>query len=308
MDIFGTKTAVKLLRVLLDNSLKEFKEIELILISKTGKGSSGSAINYLIEKGIILEKRAGKTKLLSLNTKNSTSFLLKLLLDQEKLRKLNETQLASLFLFENSIKEELELFVIFGSTIAGTSTEESDIDILLCCTDAEKVECERKKVEELFGQRFNLHYVSKNELKTKILEDSFVQNAFLKGSVLCGYDFAKELFYKISGSRNIERLLFFHQRIKASLKNYLNKDYKTAEEIVQKTIEQLIFYVLTEKRIPYTSKKDAEKEFIKIKEGNIIKRINAASTKDKITVLEEFVINLLKTKILENEGCIIKTS
>mgnify|MGYP001613544812 CR=1 FL=1 len=31
-----------------------------------------------------------------------------------------------------------------------------------------------------------------------------------------------------------------------------------ADEVIQRTLEQLIFYVLTEKRIAYTSKKDAE--------------------------------------------------
>lgn len=291
---------------MLGDPLKEFKEIELINKAGTGKGSSSSAITDLVKEGIILEKRAGKTKLLSLNLKNSTVFLLKLLLDQNKLKKLNKSQLASILLFKSYVEDEIELLILFGSSIAGTATSESDMDILLVSKDVNKIELVRKKVEELFGQRFNMHYSSKKELN--ILEDSFVQNAFLKGSILCGYDFAKELFFSMVKRKDVERLAYFYQRVKSAFRNYVNKDYVVADEVVQRTLEQVMFYVLTEKKIAYTSKKDAEKEFSKIKEGSIIKSINKATIKDKIIILEDFVMDLLKNKVVENDGYVVKSS
>lgn len=84
MAPLGTKTALKILKALLDDPLREFKEIELIKKAKTGKGSASTLINGLVKESILLEKRAGKTKLITLNLKSRDVFLLKNLFDQKK--------------------------------------------------------------------------------------------------------------------------------------------------------------------------------------------------------------------------------
>ena len=83
-----SKTAERIIRVLLDDPLKEFKEIELIKAAGTGKGASSALINYLVQKKIFSMRRAGRTKVLSLKRDSPILFSLKVFFDQKKLSSL----------------------------------------------------------------------------------------------------------------------------------------------------------------------------------------------------------------------------
>ena len=229
-------------------------------------------------------------------------FLIKNLFDQEKLNYLSESKLASMLLFADLAKKRSELLLVFGSCIARTATEKSDIDILMVSNNLGKIEKERKKIEELFGERFNLHSYTKNEIKNKIKSDIFTQNALLNGVLLYGYDLAIELFSSIKKKGDLERLFFFNDRIKSALRNYLNKDYKTTKEILERTLEQMIYYLLSEKEIRYTSKKDAAELIKRLPEGVIIQKINKAPLKEKISLSEKFILDGLKSRIIMREG------
>ena len=227
---------------------------------------------------------------------------MKNLFDEKKILNLLGTKLASVILFRNQVKEYTKLIMVFGSTIARTSTEKSDIDLLLVYNHANKVMKIREEIEELFGERFNLHLYTRNEIKKKVKTDSFTRNTLLKGVIIYGYELGKDLFSIIKGEEDLKRLFFFNERIKSALKNYLNKDYKTAEEIIERTIEQLIFYLLSEKGISYTSKEDAKRFIKKISEGKTINKIYKVSLKEKIILTERLVMSILKNKIVESEG------
>jgi len=302
MRTLGTKTTLKLLKVLLEDPLHEFREIELISKAKTGKGSASNLINELVKEQVILEKRIGKAKIICLNMQSRAIFLIKNLFDQEKLNYLSESKLASMLLFADLAKKRSELLLVFGSCIARTATEKSDIDILMVSNNLGKIEKERKKIEELFGERFNLHSYTKNEIKNKIKSDIFTQNALLNGVLLYGYDLAIELFSSIKKKGDLERLFFFNDRIKSALRNYLNKDYKTTKEILERTLEQMIYYLLSEKEIRYTSKKDAAELIKRLPEGVIIQKINKAPLKEKISLSEKFILDGLKSRIIMREG------
>src|SRR3989344_8071317 len=98
-DTLGNKTAIKLLKELFREPKYEFKEIELIKKAETGKGSANTIINKLINDNILIEKRVGKTKIIYLNIKNEIVFMLKCILDREKISNMNKTKQASLYLF-----------------------------------------------------------------------------------------------------------------------------------------------------------------------------------------------------------------
>lgn len=298
----GSKTAVKVMSVLLDNPRQKFKEIELIKKAGTGKGSASEFIDSLIKDGLLIEEREGKTKLISLNLVCPQNFLLKNLFDQEKLNNLSKSKLASVILFEKEAKKYISLAVVFGSSVAGTGTEKSDIDLLVVSGNLKEVGKIRKKTEELLGERFNLHTYSKKEIIKKMKTDKFILNAFLKGVLISGYDFGKELFIGLKRGRWLEeRLFYFSERVKAALRNYLNKDYTSAKEILNRLSEQIVFYLLAEKEIPYASKKDAKEAIKKLPEGKTIQKINKAQLKQKINLMEDFVLNILTDKILEGE-------
>ena len=298
MLALGNKTALKLLRVLLDEPFHEFKEIELIGKAKTGKGSASNVIDHLIKKGILLEKRVGKAKIISLNVYSQHVFLLMGLFNLEKMANMPDAKQAAIMLLKDKVKKNVELLVVFGSCVDGTATEKSDIDILVVSNNINKAIKERKKIEELFGERFNLHSYTKNEIRKKIKTDIFIQNALLRGILIYGHDFGRYLFF-IKKEKDTDRLIFFNERIKSALRNYINKDHKAAAEIISKTLEQIAFYLLSERRISFTSKKNAQDLVMKLPEGKIFQKINRASLKDKINLSEKLVLDILKRGILE---------
>lgn len=294
--MIGTKTELKILKVLTENPFQEFKEIELINAAGTGKGSAGIVIDYLIDKKLINESRAGKTKIISLNTQNHFAFLIRELLNREKLSKMEDKRLAALMLFSNETKSISDLIVVFGSSLAGTHTEESDLDILIATNKIEKVQESRKRIEELFNIRFNLHFYNKY--------DEFTKSAFLNGVLIHGFETGRNIFLNIKTKKifDLDRLFFFDERVKSVLRNYNNKDYNAAESIMEKLIEQIIFYLLSEYKINYASRKDAFELIKKTKEGKLIERILKSSLKSKIVQIDELITEILIKKILENEG------
>ncbi|MDP2672217.1 MAG: nucleotidyltransferase domain-containing protein [Nanoarchaeota archaeon] len=294
MEILGTKTGLKILKILIENPLYEFKEIEIINKAGTGKGSASNAINSLIKRGIVKEKRIGKAKIISLNIHNNSSFLIKELFSQDKLSKMEEKRLASLILFSEEIKEFSDLIVVFGSSLAGTQHKESDIDVLIKSNNMNKIQTIRKRIEELFNIKFNLHMYKEKE--------EFTQNAVLNGALIHGFEDAKRIFSGIKPKNDMDRLFFFKERINSIIRNYNNKDTKTSESIMESLLEQMIFYILSEKNIKYESKKDALKSIKDTKEGKTIEKILKSPFKTKINLTEDLIMSILTNKILENEG------
>ncbi|MEK6867304.1 MAG: nucleotidyltransferase domain-containing protein, partial [Nanoarchaeota archaeon] len=172
MKALGSKTAIKILSIILENPLREFKEIELISSAKTGKGSGAAEINALVKENILLEKRQGRTKLLSLNMKSNTAFALKHLFSQNKIKNISFSKRSAIFFFKKEVKHHAHLMILFGSTLAGNAKEDSDIDIFIVPKEMKKIEMIRNNVEELLGEQFNLHYCKREQVIGKAKEDS----------------------------------------------------------------------------------------------------------------------------------------
>lgn len=304
MDSLGTRTAIRLLNVLFSDPLHSFKEIELIKRAKTGKGSASMVVRTLVKEKIVQEKRVGKTRVIMLNLKNPRTFFLKNIFDYEKLKHVPNNKQAAILLLKNEVKDKIDLLLVFGSSVAGTSNKKSDIDIIVVSDTLAIVE-ERKKVEDVFGERFNIHHFTKEEIKKTIKNDLFVQHALLTGILLTGYDLGFELYQSLSGGEKMEklqRLYFFHERMKAALRNYHQEDYKTAKDILEKLWEQIIFYMVSEKEIYYESKKDALQVVLRLPDGKVIHKILKSPLKKRLVMSETFVLNLFKQQMFEEEG------
>lgn len=301
MPLFS-KTAQKILPVLFENPLHEFKEIELITTAGTGKGAAAALIADLVLEGILLVKRSGKTKMISLSLQNPAVFWLKNIVDQEKIKRLSKTRLAAALYF--SRESSADLIIVFGSTIAGTATAESDIDLLAVSQDLKAVEKARKEAEELLGQQLNLHLYSREEIINRIGKDVFVRNALIQGAILQGYDLASELYSKLlpKEKKQLERIYYFKERISAAERNYHQRDSLAAQEILSTLQEQLIFYILSEKGIPYQSKKDAAQALIKLPEGKVFKSLVKKPLKEKLEIMNALVQELLTNTIVGEEG------
>ena len=293
--LLGSKTAIKILSVLFSNPLQEFKEISLIKAANTGKGSASNLIDKLIKERVVISKRVGKTKIIKLNLLSEPVFLLKSSFDSKRLQNLPRDVLASIKLLKSKLREDISLIIAFGSYIAGTAAEESDIDILIVTKNAEKANEEKKKAEEIFGKKINLHIFTKNEIFKQ--KDYFIRNALIRGIIVYGYDMA---FYLLKDSQKepFDKIEYLLDRHKAALRNYVSKDYKAADYITENIIEQLAFLILSEKGMQYVSKKDAMDSIKKLPEGKIIENIKKTGGKQKIEQLEKFLIGLYTSHIL----------
>ena len=218
-----SKTAERIIRVLLDDPLKEFKEIELIKAAGTGKGASSALINYLVQKKIFSMRRAGRTKVLSLKRDSPILFSLKVFFDQQKLSSLSPKKKAAIFLFRQELQSAAPLIMAFGSVIAGTSTEKSDLDLLVVCSDLALIKQARAKTEELLGERLNLHSYTEKEIRQLIDKDTLVQKAILSGAMVTGYELAQSLYSSVERKKKElkSRLFYFEERIAAARRNYL---------------------------------------------------------------------------------------
>jgi predicted nucleotidyltransferase len=302
MESLGTKTSIKLLLSLLESPFHEFSETELIRKASTGKGSAGIAIGAMAKDRILIEKREGRTKLLSLNMKNPSFFLIYGIYSIQKLRNIPGTKLAAALQFKNEVKMHSDMVAVFGSTTAGTSGEKSDIDILAVSSDIGALENARSKLEVIFGERFNLHVYTKEDIFKKFSSDPFVRNAVVNGAVLHGYDLTKELLGSTGMVRDINRLFFLHSRISAAIRNYFEDDRGAAMEIAENVFEQATFYLLSEHKINFTSKKDSRTAARKIPEWQILNKIYKFPLKKRIESCQRFIMDMLEDRILEEEG------
>jgi len=301
MNLLLSSTASKILQVLLENPFKKFKEIELVNTAKIGKGAGAERIKALFEEGIVLEQRVGKAKVISLNLRSPAFFFIKNIFDQQKVKRLSALRLAAILFFSQKVQPPASLLILFGSTAAGTATTQSDIDLLIAGKNIPVIETARSKTEELFGARLNLHVYALEEIYSKIKEDTFLQNVLLQGVIVKGYDTARDLFLVVAEKekKNFQRLDYFGERIAAAKRNYAHHDYAATEEIINYLQEQLIFYILTEKKISYQSKKDAAEAIQKLPEGKVFSKV--AALNEKIDKLGLFLQEIVIRTIIEEE-------
>ena len=282
-EILGSKTGIKVLNALFENPLHEFKEIELISSAKTGKGAASGFVNHLIKRGIVICKRAGKTKMINLNLQNEQVLLLKSAFNRGKIEQMPKEILAEIMMFKEKTEDISDMIIAFGSQIAGTSKEDSDLDLLVVAKNPKEVDKKRKEVEEMLGKRINLHLFEKDEISW---DDLFARNVLARGVIIHGYSLAFKLIKSKQDTPKIENLI---NRQKAALRNLLHKDLEASDSIVENIIEQLAYFILSEKEIGYASKKDALDSLRKIPEGRTIENIKKLGRKQRIEQIGNFL-------------------
>lgn len=293
-EVLGSRTAIRILNVLFDNPSSEFKEISLIKSANTGKGSASAFVNRLAKEKFVICKRVGKTKMIRLNLLNESALLLKFSFGNKKLERLPKEVLASIRLLREKVKDEIRLMIVFGSYIAGTATENSDIDILIVAKDSKKINESKKEVEEMFGKKINLHIFDEHEA---FKQNDFFRNALVRGIIVYGYDLAVYLL-KDSRKEPLEKIEYLLKRHKSALRNYINKDYDSASAIIENILEQLVFLLLSRENIEYISKKDAADSLKKLPEGKTIENIKKMGIKQKIEGLGSLLVSVYANGIL----------
>lgn len=305
MSTIFSHTAEKLIQAALEDPLKEFKEIELIQAAGVGKGAGADCIAALGKEGVLWKHRVGRAKIISLHLATPATFFLKNFFAQRKLQRLSPTRLATIALFRDQVQESTSLLVVFGSTVAGDATSGSDIDLLVISKDLPLLESARKKAEEWFGERLNLHVYHEDHEEDlgSLQQDVFMRNALLQGVILVGYDLAAKMFSSLAGKgkKDLQRIEYFRERMSALRRNYAQNDHGSVKEIADRLQEQLVFFILSREGVAYASKRDAAEALGKMPEGKIFKALARSALKRKIELLDTVVKDILVKEILKEE-------
>jgi predicted nucleotidyltransferase len=151
------------------------------------RGYGGKCIKQFINIGILNMNKVGKEKRYNLNKENRFYDALKQFFDIEKSR------YPTFSYIHRSIMGDLmqvltkETVIVFGSVAAGTSTPESDIDMLIVTDRESFVKRYIKKVQEKYKTKTQPIILSLEKLKTLIQEESqLIENVSKENVFVCG--------------------------------------------------------------------------------------------------------------------------
>jgi predicted nucleotidyltransferase len=300
-NILGTRTRIKILTCLLKNPQKEFKEIDLIKESSVGKGAGADAINRLYSLNILTIKRAGKTKIIQLNTLNPRTFAIRQLFDQHKFLSLPEAKISAILLFREKVYFISKAIILFGSVAAGTYDENSDIDLLVIIDDEKEIDEIKKlttEIYELIGEYINVHFLDSHDAKNEFNTNELIRTALINGILIYGGDHVREL---MKPPDDLKELKFIKERINAALRNYTNKDYESTQEIIIAVAQDMAFLVCKLEGIDALSRKDAISKAKKINKYKVLSEIDALKLENMLDVLEDIYIKIFNRKILKGE-------
>ncbi len=298
-SVIGTKTAIKILSHLLKNPEKEFKETELIKNCDAGKGAGAEAINRLSSSNILKLKKVGKTKIVSLNTTHPLAFSLRVLFDQYRYISLPQNKISAISLFREKVYDQSKAIVLFGSLAAGTSGEDSDIDLLVITDNEKEFNKARKEVSEYAGEKINVHFLKPHDAKKEFRDNDMTRAALINGILIYGGDYVREIMMQ---PEELKELKFLKERINAAWRNYTNRDYESAKEIISTMSEDMAFIACKLEGMETLSRKDALSKIKKSNKYRVLGEIDRLKLEDMLEVLEELYAKLFNRMILKGEG------
>lgn len=299
IDAIGTKTAIKVFSILLENPHKEFKEIELIKKSGVGKGAGAEAINKLSIYNMIKIKKVGKTKSILLNIINPLAFNLRQLLDYGRFLSLPESKISAVLFFKEKAYEDSKAIILFGSLSAGTYTEKSDIDLLIFSDREKAINTARKEISDITGEKLNTHFVKRAYAKKEFKENDLVKNAIVGGIIIHGGSYIREI---IRQQEDLKELKFIRERISAAWRNYSNKDYESVKEILSAIREDMAFLACKTEGLDALSRKDAISKIKKLDEYKALFNMNKLNIENQLDAVEDIYMKLFNKTILRGEG------
>lgn len=297
-NIIGTKIAVRLLSALLRNPCRKFKENELIKESGVGKGAGADTLDKLSSFGIIKIKRIGKTKAISLNAANPMAFSLRQLFDYYKFFSLPKNKTAAVLFFKERAYECSRAIILFGSLAAGTYDEKSDIDLLVIADDERGINKARANVSELTGEKINVHFLKPADAEKGFEESDLIRNAATSGILIYGGSYIREVARE---HMDLKELEFLKERINAAWRNYANKDFESAGEILSAVREDMAFLICGMEGAEALSRKDAISKIKRMKEFRALAGMDKLKIERQLETVEDAYSELLSKAILRGE-------
>lgn len=236
LERIATKNTIKVLRFLTSKPYLSFGLTELSENLKISKSNVLRILKVLRGYNLIVEQKTGKKKLFRINSEMGIIKILWDLFMSERRYSLPTNFKNIMDLFYEQVKNDVELFILFGSVAQGLATEKSDIDI--CVVSGKDINAGRF---DFLPHRFEIHNYSWDDVKNPI--DFVILDALLNGVVYKGdvFDIVANLksFPKSYLIYRIEKAKEFLKKAEL-LENEAKEYYKGIAKITLGEIESLL--------------------------------------------------------------------
>jgi predicted nucleotidyltransferase len=236
LEQIATKNTIKVLRFLTTKPYLTFGLTELSEELRISKSNVLRILEVLCGCNLIIAQKSGKKKVFRINSEKDIIKLLWNLFMSEMRYNLPTSFKNVIDLFYEQVKNDVELFILFGSVAQGLATEESDIDI---CVVSEKAISARRF--DFLPHRFEIHTYLWDDVKDP--NDFVILDALLKGVVYKG-----DVFNILADLKSFPKsyLIYRIEKAKKFLKkaelqeNEANEYYKNIAKITVGEVESLL--------------------------------------------------------------------
>ncbi len=147
-NLLGSKTKVRILRLLCAHPEREFSLRELSLAVGQSLGSVYPAVQQLLDTRIVLTRRVGRSRTVRINPSHPLHGALVSLFRQEGSALVRVAQA-----FADALpRRGIEAVVLFGSVARGQPSARSDVDILVVVDDSRRAGAVRKVAASLLDR------------------------------------------------------------------------------------------------------------------------------------------------------------
>lgn len=196
--ILGSETKIKILSVIVANPHFSYVEKELAKESKSSVSEVNRQILDLVNVGLVMMQRLGRTKIYSLNQRHFLfSPLKRLLVDLNRIYRKIAQEIKGFTI--NRIKR-IRTIILVGSLAQGKVREDivkapSDIDLIFIVDSDKDVKGVKKSLLDYINKRISLKYgislypfvISKREYLNRLnKKDAFILESYVKGELLYG--------------------------------------------------------------------------------------------------------------------------
>jgi predicted nucleotidyltransferase len=209
LEYLGTRNTVKIMRTLTTKPYLSWGLTELSVEIGVSKSNILRIMKVLTKYNLVIEQKSGRKKVYRINYQIKSVQILWKLYMEEKRQNIPPNFKNVLDLIYHQIKDDVELFILFGSVARGLETEKSDID--LCIIPKNKVNIQRF---DFLPYRFEIHEYDWHDFENPL--DLVVLEALFQGIVFKG-----DIFPIIAQTNSFPKSYLIYRLEKA--KEFLNK-------------------------------------------------------------------------------------
>jgi predicted nucleotidyltransferase len=179
LEQLATKNTIKILRLMILKPYLSWGLTELSLELSISKSNILRIMLVLTRNNMVLEHKSGRKKVYKVNYQLNINKIFFKLYMEEKRRNITANFGNVVDLFYNQVKDDVNVFILFGSVAQGLATEKSDIDV--CVVATERIDVGSF---DFLPYRFEVHQYNWDDFENP--SDFVVLEALLNGIVYKG--------------------------------------------------------------------------------------------------------------------------